>query len=145
MPAGDIVPWSYVAVRTALSTTTADSGTYGATETSLITIAATLTSGLTYGVWFTGRVSGDVASDTSGLRIREDNVSGNQLAFSNIFIGTTTGNGFTTVAYGEYTPGATASKTFALTGQRTGGTGTAHRIRASANSPAFLMITLIPS
>jgi hypothetical protein len=143
--AGDIVPWSYIATRVAISTIVADTTTYGGTETSLATIAATLINGLTYGVYFNGRVSADVAADLSGLRLREDTVIGNQLNFTNVYVGATTGNGFTTVAYGEYTAGATASKTFVLTGQRTGGSGTAHRVRASANAPAFLMITLIPS
>lgn len=127
------------------TTIVADSSTWDDTpEVSIATVTATLENGARYKVWFEGRISVDVANDTVGLRIREDaGVAGTQLNFANHHIPTTTGNGFTKTIYAEYTATASASKTFSLTGQRTGGTGTAHRVRGSANAPGYLVIDKI--
>jgi hypothetical protein len=133
--------------RMATTILTADSSTWDDTpEIAATSVTATLVSGQKYKIWFHGRVSTDVANDTAGLRIREDaGVSGTQLGFTNMHIPTTTGNGFTTTLYAEYTAAASGSKTFTLTGQRTAGTGVAHRVRAAASSPAFLAIDKVVS
>lgn len=133
--------------RQATTTLTADSSTWSNTpEVAATSVTATLVSGQKYAIWFHGRVSADVAADTAGLRIREDaGVSGTQLGFTNHSIATTSGNGFTTTCYAEYTAAASGSKTFTLTGQRTAGTGTAHRVRAAASSPAFMAIDKVVS
>lgn len=125
----------------------ADSSTWDDTpEVSVTTVTATLVSGQRYKIWFHGRVSTDVAADTAGLRIREDaGVAGTQLGFTNHPMPSTSGNGFTTTVYAEYTAAASGSKTFTLTGQRTAGTGTAHRVRAAAASPAFLALDKVVS
>lgn len=126
---------------------TSDSSTWDDTpEVSITTVTATLVSGQRYKIWFHGRVSTDVANDTAGLRIREDaGVAGTQLGFTNMHMPTTSGNGFTTTVYAEYTAAASGSKTFTLTGQRTAGTGVAHRVRAAGSSPAFLMLDKVVS
>jgi hypothetical protein len=133
--------------RVATTILTADSSTWDDTpEVAATSVTATLVSGQKYKIWFHGRASTDVANDTAGLRIREDaGVAGTQLGFTNHFMPTTTGNGFTTTVYAEYTAAASGSKTFSLTGQRTAGTGVAHRIRAAASSPAFLAIDKVVS
>lgn len=119
---------------------TSDSSTWNATEASISTVAATLVSGLVYRIVFTGRISTDVAADLAILRIREDNLTGTQLQLSQIYLPTTTGNGYTLYFYAEYTAVSSASKTFALTAQRSVGTGTAHRIRANSSAPGYLRI-----
>lgn len=118
----------------------ADSSTWGATEASITTVVATLESGDKYKIWFTGRISTDVAADASNLRIREDNLTGTQLQLHQVYLPTTTGNGWGTYFYAEYTAVSSASKTFALTAQRSIGTGTAHRIRAATNAPGYLAV-----
>lgn len=146
MAAGDQVPWSHIATRVGEDDLTADSSTWDDTpEVAAMSVTATLVNTMRYKIWFAGRVSTDVAGDYTGLRIREDaGVSGTQLQFSgNIYLPTTTGNGFPTYLYAEYTATADGSKTFTLTGARQAGSGTAHRIRASSSSPAFLVVERI--
>lgn len=146
MAAGDPIPWSHIATRIDEATLTADSSTWDDTpEVAAMSIAVSLVSGVRYRISFFGRVSTDVAGDYAGLRIREDaGVSGTQLQFSgNIYLPTTTGNGFPHSLYAEYTAASTGSKTFTLTAQRTAGTGTAHRIRASSSAPAWLVVDRI--
>lgn len=128
-----------------LTTRTSDSSTWGDTEAVTgIEVTGTLVSGLIYEIWFWGRVSSDVAADYTALRIREDSISGTQLQFSgNIELPTTTGNGFPQSVVARYTAVSSASKTFVLTGDRQSGTGTAHRIRASASAAAFFGIRLV--
>lgn len=128
-----------------LTTTTSDSSTWGDTEAVTgISVTGTLVSGLIYEVWFHGRVSSDVAGDYTALRIREDSISGTQLNFSgNIELPTTTGNGFMQTFIARYTAVSSAAKTFVLTGDRQAGTGTAHRVRASASAAALFGIRLV--
>jgi len=121
----------------------ADSATWNATEASITTVAATLVSGQKYKIWFSGRISTDVAADAANLRIREDNLTGTQLQLHQVYLPTTTGNGWGTYFYAEYTAVASASKTFALTAQRSIGTGTAHRIRAAATAPGYFVVDKI--
>jgi len=146
MAAGDPIAWSDIATRVGEDDLIADSSTWDDTpEVAAMSVTATLVNTRRYRIWFTGRVSTDVAGDYTGLRIREDaGVAGTQLVFSgNIYLPTTTGNGFPTFLYAEYTATADGAKTFTLTGARQAGTGTAHRIRASANSPAYLIVERI--
>jgi hypothetical protein len=124
----------------------ADSSTWDDTPEVVVgSVTVDLVDTYRYKIWFEGRISTDVANDTAGLRIREDSVSGTQLQFANHHIPTTTGNGFTKTITATYTATATASKTFVLTGQRTAGTGVAHRIRGSASSPGYLVVERIVS
>lgn len=132
---------NHVEEREEASAITSDSSTWDDTpEVSAMTVTSDLVSGDLYKIWFMGRVSTDVAGDYTGLRIREDSISGTQLQFSgNIYLPTTTGNGFPQYLYAQYTAVATAAKTFVLTGARQAGTGTAHRIRAASSSPAYFV------
>lgn len=144
--AGDVILASDInnlVERKGTSLITADTTTWNATETVTTTTAATLVSGLRYKVWFTGRISTDVAADAANMRIREDNLTGTQLGFGQVYLPTTTANGWFFYLYAEYTAVSSASKTFALTGQRSIGTGTAHRVRASASAPAWFNIERI--
>jgi len=121
----------------------ADSSTWGATEVSLGSVATPVISGAKYKIIFVGKVSADVAADASNMRIREDNLTGTQLQLQQVYLPTTSTNGWQVYAYAEYTASANVTKTFALTGQRSVGTGTAHRIRASASAPGYFYVDRI--
>jgi hypothetical protein len=145
--AGEVIVAEDVNVWIGEDAIDADSSTWDDTPEVVVgTVTVGLVDDYRYKIWFHGRVSTDVAGDYAGLRIREDSVSGTQLQFSgNIHLPTTTGNGFPTFLFATYTAAATASKTFVLTGQRTAGTGTAHRIRGSSSSPGYLVVERIVS
>lgn len=137
------------ATETRIATTTivADSSTWSNTpEVSASTVTGTLVSGQLYMITFIGRVSSDVAADVTGLRIREDaGVAGTQLQFAPFAIASTSGNGFMVTLVAEYTAVSSAAKTFTLTGARQAGTGTAHRVRGTANAPGFFKIDKVVS
>lgn len=119
---------------------TSDSTTWNGTEAATgNTVTSDLVDGLRYKIWFIGRISSDVAADTACIRIREDNLAGTQLNMGFVTMTTTSGNGWSIVVHAEYTAVATAAKTFALTGQRTIGAGTAHRVRGTATGPGYLV------
>lgn len=144
MAAGDQIPWSYIAKRVGEAELTADSTTWNATESgTLMSASPTLVSGFKYKVFVFVVVSTDVAADTAGMRLREDTASGTQMQLAPIYLPTTSANGFALAAYAEYTAVANGAKTFVLTGQRTTGTGTAHRIRASSSRKAYMHVDLV--
>jgi len=129
--------------RVATNKLTADSTTWGAAEAVATSVTATLVSGRRYEVKFVGKISSDVSGDTDNLRLREDNLTGTQFGFNQIYLVNTSGNGFFFVIVGEYTAVANGSKTFVMTGNRSAGTGTAHRIRAGGTTPCFFTVTAI--
>lgn len=131
-----------VEMEEGINSITSDSSTWDDTpEVNAGTVTADLISGEVYWVIFEGRISSDVANDVAGIRIREDTgVSGTQLNFGTVPMPSTSGNGFSFRLRARYTAVSTASKTFSVTGQRTAGTGVAHRVRASASAPAYLTI-----
>lgn len=135
----DALNTNLVEERDGTQTLVADSTTYGVTETVIATVTITAVSGLVYKVEFKGKLSTDVALDASNLRIREDNLTGTLFGFNQIYLPTTTANGWAAAVYGEYTAVATGSKTFVMTGQKSIGAGTAHRIRAAATTPCFFI------
>lgn len=139
--AGDVVVAADVAVRLGNVPITADSTTWSTTELLVTSTTIAVTSGWKYKIWFSGRISADGGPNTDGsnMRIREDNLAGTQLLLAQVWMPTTTGNGFSHFFYTEYTAVSTGAKTFALTAQRSLGTGVAHRIRATANGPAFFI------
>jgi len=122
---------------------TADSSTWGATETILGAVAVSAIAGAKYKIIFVGKVSADVAADAANMRIREDNLTGTQLQLQQVYLPNTSTNGWQTYVYAEYTAVSTATKTFALTGQRSVGTGTAHRIRGSGSAPGYFYVDRI--
>lgn len=121
----------------------ADSATFTTTETVLITLTVPVVSGRTYSVDGKLRIQSTVGGIAEGcqVRIREDNVTGNELDRLIINVATTA----TTVGYGgmllsRYTAVATGNKTFVVTGVRiTGATGT-FRMEGSAASPNILAV-----
>jgi hypothetical protein len=122
---------------------TGDSSTWSGTEASAMSITISAISGAKYKIVFEGRVSTDIAADAAFIRVREDSLSGNQLNYTNVYLPTTTGNGWQARAYAEWTATSTGNKTFVITGQRSIGTGVAHRIRAAGNGPAYLYVDRI--
>lgn len=122
---------------------TSDSTTWGATETVAASITISAIAGATYKIIFEGKVSSDVSADADNMRIREDTLAGSQLQLQQVNLPSTSTNGWQAHIYTEWTASSTASKTFVLTGQRSAGTGTAHRIRASASAPGFLYVDRI--
>jgi len=129
--------------RIATTILTADSSTWGAAEAQATSVTAALIAGARYKIVFEGKISSDVSADSDNMRIREDNSTGNQLQLQQIYLPNTSGNGFQMHIYAEYTAVSTANKTFSLTGNRSSGTGTAHRIRASGGAPAYLYVDRI--
>lgn len=122
---------------------TGDSSTWSGTEGQAMSITINAIAGAKYKIIFEGRVSTDAAADASVMRIREDTSAGNQLSYFPVYLPTTAGNGWQSHAYAEWTASSTGSKTFVLTGQRTIGTGTAHRVRAAGNGPAYFYVDRI--
>jgi hypothetical protein len=122
---------------------TADSATWGATETQATSITINAIAGAKYKIQFNGRISTDIAADASVMRIREDSLAGNVLQYQQVYLPTTSTNAWPCVMYAEWTAPSTASKTFSLTGQRLIGTGTAHRIRAAGSGPGYLYVDRI--
>jgi hypothetical protein len=147
MPAaGDVINSADVNVRVGVTPITANSATYGATESAaLFSVTAPLVSGQNYKIFAYLTVAADVAGDTSFMRLREDTASGTQVAGSNVYCGSNNANGYATVLYTEYTALSTASKTWVITGQRVNGSGTAHGIKAGASRQNSFTVDLIVS
>jgi len=129
--------------RKSTTVSTSDSVTVGATETTVRSVTISAVSGQKYAVWFKGSLSSDVSADSNNMRIKEDNSSGTQLELNQIYLVNTSGNGFGVYLYTEWTAPSTASKTFVLTIQRSNGTGTAHRLRASSTNPDYFAVERI--
>src|SRR5690242_16922459 len=132
-----------LALRVAETVLVADTSTWSNTEFAIATVTAALVAGKRYKIGLTGRESTDVAADSDNMRIREDSLSGTQLQLAQIYLPVASGNGYQTSFYAEYTAVSTGNKTFQLTGQRSAGTGTAHRIRAGGSSPGLLFVDRI--
>lgn len=122
---------------------TSDSSTWGGTETQYTSITFSAIDGARYKIRYNARISTDVAADASVIRIREDTSAGNVLQFQQVYLPTTSANAWPCVMYAEWTATGTGSKTIVLTGQRLIGTGTAHRVRASGQAPAYLYVDRI--
>lgn len=123
---------------------TGDSSTWGGTESgAVMSITFAAVSGSKYKIVLEARVSADVAADASVMRIREDNSTGNVLQFGQVYCPTTSANAWLAHLYAEWTASSTGNKTIVVTGQRLIGTGTAHRIRASSQAPAYLFVDRI--
>lgn len=118
---------------------TADSATYTTTEAVIATWSASLVNGQNYEVVADVSIRTSVAADVSLVRIREDNLTGNQLQGINVALPSASSGGNPAHLRGEYTATATGSKTFVLTGVRNGGTGN-HNLKASSSSPALFRV-----
>jgi len=129
--------------RVATTILTADTSTWGATETQVTSVTFSAIAGAKYKIVFEGRVSTDVSADAENMRIREDTLAGTQLQLQQVNLPNTSGNGWQAHIYAEWTAASTASKTIVLTSQRSSGTGTAHRVRASGSAPAYFYVDRI--
>lgn len=145
MPSGDPLSNADVAVRVATTPLTTNSATWTTTESgALITASALLTNGWTYAVTAILFVNSTAAADVGFMRIHEDTATGTQDVGENVYMATTSANGWPVTLYAEYTASATATKTFVVTGSRTAGTGTMG-IVATTTRPCFLKIDRIVS
>lgn len=118
---------------------TADSGTITTTETTTITLVASVESGKTYELSAYARISSSTAGDVVVTRIREDNSTGAQIQGGQVECSTTSTTGYSNSIRTEWTAGATGSKTFVFTVVRGGGAGNIIH-RAAATAPGFLTI-----
>lgn len=146
MPSGDGLSNADVAIRVATTLVTVSPATtfVGTESIALFSASALLVSGWNYKVTAFMAVKSSVAADIALMRIREDTAAGTQDQFGQVYIGSTSGNGFVIYLYAEYTAAATATKTWVVTGQRNGGTGTL-QVVAGPTLPAFLTVDRIVS
>jgi hypothetical protein len=128
--------------RIATTTVTSDSSTFTTTETEVASVTAALVSGRTYRVRYMARFGSTVAGDWLMASIREDDTSGTVLTQDNVILEQSAVSGWPLTVEVEYTAGSTGDKTFILTGDRVGGTGTC-RLEAAATRPTYLYVDYI--
>lgn len=127
-----------------IATTVIDepSGTFTTTAVQVASVTASLVAGSIYRVTFDGAFDTTVDGDMVRARIREDNISGNQLQARDTgemdAAGLVTGLRMEV----EYTAVSTGNKTFVATGERDAGTG---NITMSADStfPAYMYVDYV--
>lgn len=124
----------------AVATETSDSSTFTTTETAIGSVTASLISGVTYTIAAQVPLSSTVAGDDVDVRIREDNVSGTEMALTTVDIVSTT-TPTVAVLNARYTAGSTGSKTFVATGDRVGGSGNIRR-EAASTRPQIIRVTV---
>lgn len=134
-----------VRTRVAATVSTSDSAGVGTTETTVRSVTFSAESGFKYAIRYNGSVLSDVAGDYDNVRIREDSSSGTQIKLGQVALPIVTSNGFNVSMYAEWTAASTASKTIVVTIQRSFGTGTAHKVHASATTPDYLTVDRIVS
>lgn len=128
--------------RIATAEITSNSSDFTGVEAEVANITADLVAGMVYRVTFSGAFSGDNTNDRVFARLREDNVSGTELAHQNLIISTTNANGVPLTFEREFTAASSESKTFSLTGDIVGGSGPA-RLRGLSTQPTYLYVDLI--
>lgn len=131
----------YPGQRIATTTRTANSGTFTA-ETVIDSVTASLITGKTYKVVFYGRFFKDVADGIIRARIREDSISGTELAITQLYSATVINQSFPIYIEVLYTAVATGDKTFVATGARQTGTGNV-TAQASATAPTYLYVEYV--
>lgn len=124
----------------AVATETSDSSTFTTTETSIGSVTASLISGVTYWVYAQVPISSSGTGDDVDVRIRQDNVSGTEMALTTIDIVSAT-TPTVAVLRARYTAGSTGSKTFVVTGDRVGGSNNIRR-EASSTRPQIMAVTV---
>jgi hypothetical protein len=134
-------PTNFASVRR-LATTIRTTNSAGFTsETVINTVTASLVSGATYRITWDMCVSSTILNDRARMRLREDNISGNQLQLRHVTCDAATVD-FPAVVQAEFTAVSTGSKTFAGTAIRQAGTGTL-ACNANANQPQYLYVDYI--
>lgn len=136
MASGDKLANHQIATRVNTATMAADTtGAAVTTETIILTVVGTLTSGRRYAIRGHARSSSTVSGDSVLFRIREDNLTGNATAVNRVWMDADSA-GIGCDLYGEYTASATGAKTFVLTMIRRTGTSTG----IVARTPAYVFI-----
>lgn len=128
--------------RIATTIETSDSSTFTTTATTVMSVTASLVSGRTYRIRAICQFESDTAGDLVVGRIQEDDSSGTQLSHAQTEIVNASSIGYTIVTEAEYTAASTGNKTFVLTGDRNGGSGTLFR-GASSVRPSYLYVDYI--
>jgi hypothetical protein len=127
-----------------IATTVIDnpSGTFTTTATQVASVTAWLVAGSIYRVTFDGAFDTTVDGDMVRARIREDNISGNQLQARDTgemdAAGLVTGLRMEV----EYTAVSTGNKTFVATGERDAGTGNIS-MSADPTFPAYMYVDYV--
>jgi len=126
----------------AVDTVTSNSSTFTTTETTVQSVTASLIDTVVYDVYAYTHFNADAVVTEMTARLREDNSTGTELWNSytgaiNFLTTSALGNWF--VLAGSYTASSTGSKTFVLTGLRTGGAGNCKLVAAS-NRPSKLLV-----
>jgi hypothetical protein len=128
--------------RVATTVITTPSGTFTATATQVASVTAPLVAGSVYRVTFDGAFDTTVDGDMVRARIREDNISGNQLQARDTgemdAAGLVTGLRMEV----EYTAVSTGNKTFVATGERDAGTGNIS-MSADPTFPAYMYVDYV--
>lgn len=114
-----------------------DSAAFTTTEAIIATISFNAIIGRTYQIRFDGALGGNAADGLVNFRIREDNVSGNELQQRQFTIDKVGTFGTPIYLLGSYTAGATATKTIVVTGDEQSGANS-YTLEASSTRPAFL-------
>lgn len=134
------------ATNVAIDQLNADSATWGATESgSLLSVSPSVVNGQVYWVTVSGQVSADVAADSFLIRVRLTSAVGTQLIGRQGAATTTSVVGYNITACAKFTASSTGVQAVHVTGQRNGGTGTAHRIRASGTNPFYIRVDRVPT
>jgi hypothetical protein len=128
--------------RVATTVITSPSGTFTTTATQVASVTAPLVAGSIYRVTFDGAFDTTVDGDMVRARIREDNISGNQLQARDTgemdAAGLVTGLRMEV----EYTAAITGNKTFVATGERDAGTGNIS-MSADPTFPAYMYVDYV--
>jgi hypothetical protein len=116
-----------------------DSAAFTTTQVSVGAIVAPLIAGQTYLLRAVTKWESDTQDDRIIARLREDTVSGTIMQSDNIRIQVTSTIGWGAMLEAPYTATVTGNKTFHLTGQRGGGSGTCF-LGAAATRPVLLYV-----
>lgn len=143
MSAGDKLFNTEIATRVATGEYTSDSGTITTTQTSTMSISPYLQDGRRYALMSYARISSSVAGDAAICRIREDSATGTEIGSGQVYCGTNSTVGFTSVVYAEFTATADGAKTFHHTVVRNSGTGNIIH-RSLTTSLGRFTCTLLP-
>jgi hypothetical protein len=114
------------------------------TETVQDTVTADLVAGRTYKITYKSGIISSVAADSAFLRIREDNLAGNQLQLERVYSPLTGGGGsrWTADLEAEFTAVSTGTKTFVGTLIRATGTGNITS-PAGAQQPTYFYVDYV--
>ncbi|WP_045746381.1 hypothetical protein [Actinoplanes rectilineatus] len=144
MAAGDIITAADIATRVGTTSVVADSGNITTAQVVTMTVTAYLETNRAYAITGLARISSTTAGDSAICRIREDSLTGTEIASGQVYAATNSTVGYSAPPlYAQYVAIATGNKTFVYTVIRNLGGGNCQQ-RASAVSPGWLLVDLIP-